>query len=241
MGDMMNNFNRKMFYVFVGCITASLMIIGATYAYFTAKAVDYNTVNGNSATVTFGLSVDRVTTVDMAFGLVPMKNNQAPDAATNKCLDMLGNAGCQIYKITINADSDTVMFLDGYIVVTPRDERLETRFTELAYDDKLDMFKTSFTSESFKLETFDEKSYIKTGKRGSDPEVPLNRTDDKDCLLIQNKQIGGVEGRKKEIYVMIWVYDNGTAQDYLQGMELAYRGEVNFVTAEGNEISATFD
>lgn len=228
-----------MFYVLIGCITASLMIIGATYAYFTARAVDYNTVKGNSATVTFGLSVDRVTTVDMAFGLVPMKNNQAPNAAKQKCYDDLGNAGCQIYKITINADSDTVMFLDGYIVVTPRDERLETRFTEVRKNG--DDFHTLFSNESLKLETFDEERYIKTGKRGSNPELPLNHKEDYDCLLIENEQIGGERGRTREFYVMIWVYDNGTAQDYLQGMELAYRGEVNFVTAEGNEISATFD
>jgi predicted ribosomally synthesized peptide with SipW-like signal peptide len=235
----MNSFNRKMFYVLVGCITASLMIIGATYAYFTAKAVDYNTVKGNSATVTFGLSVDRVTTVDMAFGLVPMKNEQAPNAAVNKCLDKLGNAGCQIYKITINADSDTVMFLDGYIVITAKDEKLETRFTEVhkVGDD----FHTLFSSEEVKSEKFDEEWHIKTGKRGSEYGSPLNTIDDYGCLFIRDKQIGGGEGRQKEFYVMIWVYDNGTAQDYLQGMELAYRGEVNFVTAEGNEISATFD
>ena len=236
----MNSFDRKMFYVLIGCIVTSLMIIGATYAYFTAKAVDYNTVKGNSATVTFGLSVDRVTTVDMAFGLVPMKNEQAPNAAVNKCLDKLGNAGCQIYKITINADSDTVMFLDGYIIVTPRDERLETRFTEV-YTDDGENFYTSFKNESFELDTFDEDEYIKSGKRGSDLETPLNHAEDYECLLIRNQKIGGDIGRRREFYVMIWVYDNGTAQDYLQGMELAYRGEVNFVTAEGNEISATFD
>lgn len=234
----MGDFNRKMFYVLIGCTTASLMIIGATYAYFTAKAIDYNTVKGNSATVTFGLHVDRVTTVDMAFGLIPMKNEQAPNAAENKCLDDLGNAGCQIYKITINADSDTVMFLDGYIVVTPRDERLETRFTEVYTNNNGTNF---FTHDALKLENFDEDRYIKTGKRGSDPEIPLNHEDDYGCLLIENQRIGGDLGRTREFYVMIWVYDNGTAQDYLQGLQLAYSGEVVFVTAQGNEISATFD
>ena len=33
---------------------------------------------------------------------IPMKNKQAPNAAKQKCIDNLGNAGCQIYKITIN-------------------------------------------------------------------------------------------------------------------------------------------
>jgi len=235
-----NNFNRKMFYVLVGCFSLVVAIIGATYAYFTANAVDEGTVKGNAATVTFGLSVDRVTTIDMAYGLVPMKNIQAPNAAKQKCHDDLGNAGCQIYKITINADSDTVMFLDGYIVVTPRDPMLETRFARV-YTADGENFNTIFTNDSFMSENFIESQYIKTGIRGSDLETPLNHAEDSNCLLIMNEQIGGNIGRTREFYVMIWVYDNGEAQDYLQGMELAYRGEVIFVTAEGNEISATFD
>ena len=236
----MKQIDRKMIYFIVFCISFAMAVIGATYAYFTANTTDANTVKGNAATVTFGLSVDRVTTIDMAFGLVPMKNKQAPNAAVQKCRDDLGNAGCQIYKITINADSDTVMFLDGYIVTTPRDEQLETRFTEV-YTDDGENFYTSFTNESFKSETFEESRFIKTGVRVSDPLTPLNHAQDSDCLLIENEKIGGDIGRKREFYVMIWVYDNGTAQDYLQGLELAYRGEVTFVTAEGNEISATFD
>ena len=71
--------------------------------------------------------------------------------------------------------------------------------------------------------------------------MSLNHTDDYDCLVIKNQQIGGEVGKTKEFYVMIWVYDNGEAQDYLQGMQLAYTGKVTFQTAEGNEISATFD
>jgi predicted ribosomally synthesized peptide with SipW-like signal peptide len=240
-GDNMGDFNKRMFYVFIGCICLALTIVGATYAYFTANAVDANTVQGNSATVTFGLSVNRVTTIDMAYGLIPMKSSQAPNAAKQKCLDSFGNAGCQIYKITINADSDTVMFLDGYIVVTPRDERLETRFTEIYTVDNGENFNTIFTNESMALETFEESRYIKTGVRGSDPETYLNHTEDYQCLFIENRKIGGDIGRTQEFYVMIWVHDNGEAQDYLQGMQLAYRGEVTFVTAEGNEISATFD
>lgn len=236
----MGHSDRKMLYFCVGCVCLALAVIGATYAYFTANAVDANTVRGNAATVTFGLSVERVTTVDMAFGLVPMKNEEAPNAAKRGCYDNLKNAGCQIYKVTINADSDTVMFLDGYIVVTPKDERLETRFTRV-YTDDGENFYTSFTTEQFDLETFEESRYIKTGQRLSDTDTPLNHSEDYDCLLIENEKIGGDIGRRREFYVMIWVYDNGEAQDYLQGMELAYRGEVTFVTAEGNEISATFD
>lgn len=238
---MMKYFDRKMFYFIVGCISLALIIIGATYAYFTASVTDESTVKGSAATVTFGLAVDRVTTIDMAFGLVPMRNDQAVNAAKGNCRDDLGNAGCQIYKITINADSDTVMFLDGYIVVNARHELLETRYTQVYTNDGKNFF-TSFTNDDF-LEDSDEveERFIRSGKRGSAPETALNHREDEDCLLIENEQIGGTVGRTLEFYVMIWVYDNGEAQDYLQGMQQAYNGEVVFVTAEGNEISATFD
>ena len=244
----MKKVNSKMIYFLIGCISFAVIVIGATYAYFTASDTDDSTVKGRSESVTFGLSVDRVTTVDMAFGLIPMRNDQATYAASNKCRDALGNAGCQMYKITISADSDMVMFLDGYIVVTPNEslveengEILETRFTEVYTSDNGENFFTSFTDTIYNSPNFVESDYIKTGKRVSEIDTALNRREDFDCLFVTNKQIGGNAGRELELYVMIWVYDNGKAQDYLQGMELAYRGEVVFVTAEGNELSASFD
>ena len=242
----MKNKEKKMFYFLIGCISLSLLIVGATYAYFTASTKDENTVKGDAATVTFGLTVEKITTADMAFGLVPMRNKQAPNAARRGCHDDFGNAGCQMYKITINADSDTVMFLDGYISITPKDERLETRFANVYTDDGEQNFYTKFTKEDFLDNDLLNESYlldlgIKTGVRQSDGETPLNRTDDFNCLLLENEKIGGDVGRQKIFYMMIWVYDNGEAQDYLQGMQLAYQGEVTFATAEGNEISATFD
>lgn len=236
----MKKIDKKMIYFLVGCLLLVMLVVGATYAYFTAKASNDNTVKGDAATVSFGLSVDKVTTVDMAYGLVPMKNNQAPKAAINKCHDDNNNAGCQLYKITINADSDTVMFLDGYVFMTPKDERLETRIANVYTDDK-ENFYTKFTSDDFKKEDFNESNYIKTGVRVTNKETSPKRTEDYNCLVISNEKIGGDVGRTREFYIMVWVYDNGEAQDYLQGMQLAYQGEVTFITAEGNEISATFD
>ena len=236
----MKKIDKKMVYFLVGCLLLVMLVVGATYAYFTAKASNDNTVKGDAATVSFGLSVDKVTTVDMAYGLVPMKNNQAPKAAINKCHDDNNNAGCQLYKITITADSDTVMFLDGYVFMTPKDAKLETRITNVYTDDK-ENFYTKFTPEDFTKGDFDESNYIKTGVRVTDKETSPKRTEDYNCLVISDEKIGGDVGRTKDFYIMVWVYDNGEAQDYLQGMQLAYKGEVTFVTAEGNEISATFD
>ena len=230
-----------MLYFVVCCFTFAAVIIGATFAYFTASATNENTVTGNTATVSFGLKVERVTTIDMAFGLVPMKNSQAPNAAKQKCYDDHKNAGCQMYKITVEADSDTVMFLDGYVFITPKDERLETRITNIYTDDEEENFYTKFTNADFLDEKFDESTVIKTGKRVTEYGTSPNRTDDYHCWLISDEKLGGDVGRVREFYIMIWVYDNGMAQDYLQGMQLAYKGSITFLTAEGNEISATFD
>ena len=229
-----------MIYFLVCCISLVIVVIGATFAYFTASVVDYNTVKGDAATVSFSLRVEKVTSIDMAFGLIPMKNIQAPNAAKQKCKDDLGNAGCQMYKIIVTADSDTVMFLDGYVVTTPNDERLETRFTNIFTEDELD-YNTNYTLEDMNSESFVENDVIKTGVRQSVSPEPLNHTDDYDCLLIENEKIGGDIGRQRIFYMMIWVYDNGEAQNYLQGLQQAYTGEVIFTTAEGNQISATFD
>ncbi len=242
--------NKKMFYLFIGCMILSLLIVGGTYAYFTASAKDEETVNGNAATVSFGLEVERVTTIDMAFGLLPMKNNQAPGAANKKCLDDFGNAGCQIYKITVKADSDTVMFLDGYVETTPK-ENVETRIARVYTDDEEENFYTQFDSNDF-LDDISLKNEflasnetndlgIKTGKCINGETLSYNHTDDAECFLISNQKLGGEEGKEKVYYMMIWVYDDGKAQDELQGMQLAYTGRVTFLTAEGNEISATFD
>ena len=87
---------------------------------------------------------------------------------------------------------------------------------------------------------------IKTGSRNGN-EGGFNHKDDYDCLFVSNEQIGGADknglevATSRDFYVMIWIYDDGTSQDYMQGMEHVFNGEATFVTAEGNEIKATFD
>ena len=247
---MERNSSKKMFYVFIACITLSMVIVGVTFAYFTASATDDNTVHGNSATVNFGLRVEKITTADMAFGLIPMKNSESPKAAQNECHADNGNAGCQLYRITITADSDTTMFLDGYISLDNK-EGIETRLAAVYPNEDETQYNTAFTPDDFVNSDDLSLSFLATNTQGDlgiktglreDPESETyDRTSDADCLIFQNQQFGGTYGTERSFYVMIWVYDNGTAQDYLQGMQLAYRGTVVFVTAQGNEISATFD
>lgn len=242
--------NKKMLYLFSCCMILSLLIIGGTYAYFTAKATDEETVKGDASSVAFSLKVERVTSIDMAFGLIPMKNNQAPGAANKMCRDDNDNAGCQIYRITVTADTETVMFLDGYIDTTPK-EGVETRIASLYTDDDEETFYTEFDSNDFQDENNLKTSFlnnnakndkgIKTGTCTNSETGLYTHENDDDCFLIDNKQIGGDEGKEKIFYMMIWVYDDGSDQDAIQGMQMAYTGKVTFITAQGNEITASFD
>lgn len=249
----MKNINeKKMFYFLIGCISLSVVIIGATYAYFTASSTSENVVSGTTESATFSLSIDRVTTIDMAYGLVPMKNEQAPHAAEQLCYDDFGNAGCQIYKITLLTDSSIIKFVDAYVFTYPKDG-LETRFTRVYPKDLTDsvsedsqsgehkyVFQTEYNKDDFSNPDFNVSNYIKTGERGSLDNNSVNREEDYNGLFMENEMVSS-NAEENVFYLMLWVYDDGTAQDYLQGMELAYSGEVIFVTAEGNEIKATFD
>ena len=231
------NVRSKFYYVFMGCMTLAIMIMGATFAYFSASATDSNTITGNTATVTFGLSVTKVTDVDNAFGLIPMYDHMAPAAASSLCEDDRGNPVCQIYRIDIKADSTTVMFLDGYITMN-RKEGVDVAFTEveLVSEDEEGNF------EFKTLDNFDVDTMVGTGVRGSALDESLNRTDDADCLLFTDRMIGGSEEEKEKVYyVMVWLHDTGTNQNDIQGVEMAYTGTVTFITSEGNEISASFD
>ena len=113
----------------------------------------------------------------------------------------------------------------------------ETFYTKFKNDD--------FINSNSLSDEYNMDLGIKTGVKGIRDENNinnvLNRTDGIDCLFVENEKIGGDVGNTQVFYVVIWVYDNGEAQDYLQGMQLAYNGSVTFVTAEGNEISASFD
>lgn len=236
---------RKMFYFFIGCMILSTIIIGATFAYFSASSTDNETVKGETSTTTFSMYVDKITMIDAEHGLVPMKNNQAPNAAERLCFDDNLNAGCQIYKITIEAQGTDVFFVDGYIN-TINEEGVEVRFTRVypkvitENEEEKTVYETAFTNEEYENELFDENEYIKDAHK-LDLTTNFNSNDDYNCLLVRNEQVGGEEGTTKDFYVMIWVYDNGEVQDFMQGMSNVYRGTVTFATATGNEIKASFD
>lgn len=128
MNEQKNKNGRGIFYGVIGVATLVVAIIGATFAYFTATASagGNNTITGNMATITFNLTVDKVTRFDeQKGGMIPMSNNMVDAAlaqgsgnAANVCVDDNGNAVCQVYKITVTNTGSASLFIDGYVTLT---------------------------------------------------------------------------------------------------------------------------
>ena len=241
--------DRKAFYFFIGCMLLSVVIIGATFAYFVASANSGNTISGGTYLTDLSLSVERVTTYDLVKGLIPMDNKQAPHAAEQLCHDDNDHAGCQIYKITVSTKSEDESFINSYLSLTNKDG-VETRFSRVypvEVDDnetggKKTIYRTLYTKADFDDDEFDVDAVIKDGQFQNNGSVyeNMNSEDDYNCLLAENEPIGG-DNKTIDIYVMIWVYDNGENQDNLMGMEFAYTGMAVVNTDHGSEIKATFD
>lgn len=136
MNEQRKNNGRGIFYGVIGVATLVVAIIGATFAYFTATAsAGENVITGNMASINFGLTVEKVTTVDETKGgMIPMSNTMVEAAASNSngvCTDDNGNAVCQIYRITVTNTGTASLFLDGYVTLTNADGKAYTAPTDV--------------------------------------------------------------------------------------------------------------
>ena len=120
MNEQRNN-GKGIFYGVIGVATLIVAIIGATFAYFTASQTNNNKIKGNAATISFGLNVRKVTTVDETQGgMIPMTDGMVKAAVTAPapCKDQADNAVCQIYEIKVTNTGSAIIFLDGYVTLT---------------------------------------------------------------------------------------------------------------------------
>ena len=114
---------NNIFYGVIGVATLMLAIMGATFAYYTATANNATTITGNMATIGVDVEVTKMTKVDETKGgLIPMSNNMVEmalnKAGTDICVDDNGNAVCQVYKVSVNNESTSSMFVDVYVTLS---------------------------------------------------------------------------------------------------------------------------
>jgi len=226
--------NRKMIYFTLICISIVVVVTTGTYAYFTAKKTVENAIGGQTATVSFGLAVKKISTIDYK-GLIPMDDELAPFAVKTMCEDEYTNAVCQIYQITITNTGNTNMYLDGYMTLNMVTDD-EMRFTRVYYDGD-----TFCISENCQNET--DLSKIRTGV-AVNTDGKFNRQDDVNALLAtgenENPDDLIIAGQEKIYYAMVWIHNENEEQNDLQGVINAFNGKVTFISSQGNEVTAVF-
>jgi len=234
--------SRKMIYFVIICIVFIIVSISGTYAYFTAKKTIEGALTGETATVSFGLDVRKVTNIDQN-GLIPMDDELAPYASATGCLDDHGNAVCQIYKISVTNTGNTNIYLDGYIELALVNED-EMRFTRVYYDGDNYCIKESCQCESSYCANEFDITNVKTGIAVSEEDA-LNREDDVNALFIKSDKENENDILKskdtKNYYAMVWIHNVNEEQNDLQGIENVFSGKITFVSSQGSEVTATFE
>lgn len=103
---------KKIGYTIALVLLLIIIVVGATYAYFSATAKSDNDIKGGTLDVSLGLSVKKISaTGSKSENLIPIYDgtisgyaSQLETAAQSKynCIDKNDYTVCQIYEITIS-------------------------------------------------------------------------------------------------------------------------------------------
>ena len=198
MNEQRKNNGRGIFYGVIGVATLVVAIIGATFAYFTATAsAGENVITGNMSSINFGLTVEKVTTVDETKGgMIPMSNTMVEAASSNAstkgvCTDDNGNAVCQIYKITVRNTGTASLFVDGYVTLTDAEGKISYDPTDAgasATNKTVMRWAQVFQTGTSGSETYTTVGHTTTGATG--PASTKGITTDWDSLAVPTASEG---------------------------------------------------
>lgn len=98
----------KLYFVFL-CLAFLITAMSVSVAFFTASARSKTIQEIESAVVNFSLKVEKITGEEKK-GLVPVKDDEILNALKGEngkqCTDLNNNNVCQIYKVSVDNDSD---------------------------------------------------------------------------------------------------------------------------------------
>lgn len=98
----------KLYFIFL-FLAFLITAMSISVAFFTASARSKVIQQIESAVVNFSLKVEKITKEEKE-GLIPVKDSEILNALKGengkKCIDLNGNNVCQIYKVSVNNDSD---------------------------------------------------------------------------------------------------------------------------------------
>lgn len=130
---------NKLYFVIL-CISFVITSLSISVAFFTASARSKMVQEIESAVVNFSLKVEKITSEEKE-GLVPVKDNEILNALKGEngkqCIDLNGNNVCQIYKVSINNDSDySTTFKSSLELIASKNSGYSNlKWAELIYSD----------------------------------------------------------------------------------------------------------
>ena len=116
-------------------IATVFLVLGATFAYFSASVTGNNTVNVVSYKFDITLTITRVnpaTQPAKGYGMIPLSESNIATAINAGCVDSNGYTACTIYDLTFTNNSGAAVTLDGGLnVVTNNFANLKYSVTAL--------------------------------------------------------------------------------------------------------------
>ena len=198
------------------------LLIGATFAYFTAGAtVDPNSDNVTGKTYVFDASA--TLSVVTSGQLIPMTDNLLSSAMSqqNVCIDSRGYQACNMYELIIS-NSSTAVSLSPVITTNSG---------------------TTFASGDLKYQLFTSSNNTYTAVSGigsisTTVDNQMLATNNTDNLLLSIGTGTTSVPTTATYYLVIWLSDNNNNQPLTQNK--TFVGTVKFNSANGERISADF-
>lgn len=208
---------KKIIYAIALVILLIVIVVGATYAYFSAIAKSDNDIKGSTLDVSLGLSVKKVSaTGSKSDNLIPIYDgsisgyaSQLETAAQSKynCVDKNNYTVCQIYEITIsNTGANSI----------------STNITITFNKNNVNNLKWASMT--------DANTVVSNGTHTITNNVP--------DTIASDTMINGKSDNTK-LYFMVYV--NNTGKDQTEQDKDSFSGIITVVATSGDKITAEFN
>lgn len=216
----MNNNRSLIIYLFMIVVAFIISIISATYAYFAFSISNNNSISGDAAVVSMNLNVRRIFPNRASAGMVPQLSGSALEAALKRgCVDENNNTICQVYNIYVKNTGGSTVTVDGSISFFS-----DIDFTE---DVSTNMPNLKWMLISSVDEVNSTNSVLGNGT--------VRVANSSGLKFDTNLELGS--NAEKNYYIIVWVNEVDDVQTD-QGHN--FHGKVDFVSSNGNGVTATF-
>ena len=211
----MENKKNTILLTVIAVATLLVAVVGATFAYFSARTTNKTDVTGSTASgASLSMAITRVSDAGTAANMIPMLTTDlqkgVTGTASKSCIDANNNTVCQVYKVTVtNGSADIGINVKGTMNLTS-------------------------TAKNMKWEVLTDATTVK-----ADGTPVAQGTDG---VIVANQALA--KTGSQDFYLVVWLEETNEAQD-TDDAGKSFTGTVTFngVNADGSEskgITAKF-